>query len=70
MSLKWQCFVDFLHAVNPFIDRLAVEDKETYLDDLVGKLIQKFKSPVEINYEGNTIAIPYKSIVAYARKKF
>lgn len=58
--------------MNPFIDRIPVEDKETYLDDVVQRLIRKFKtSSVEVNQGQNsdTIAIPYKNIVGYAQKK-
>lgn len=57
--------------MNPFIDRIPVEDKAAYLDDVVQRLIRKFKTPVEVNQDNkqNTIAIPYKNIVAYARKR-
>ncbi|XP_037052031.1 juvenile hormone acid O-methyltransferase-like [Bradysia coprophila] len=61
---------NILRSVNPFIDRIPIQNQETYLEDLLQNFVQNHV--VRDDFYGNSelcrIAPPYKLMVAYARK--
>lgn len=56
-----------MHSVNPFVDRIPVENRQEYLNDLIEKLVPKCKEDLDENNE-RRILLPYKLLIAYARK--
>lgn len=63
-------FIDCVHSINTFIDRIPDDEKSDYLDDLVERLIQKcsVRDDIDKNNKILRFTLPYKLVVAYARK--
>lgn len=62
--------VGSFEAINPFIDRIPVEEKQAYLDDFMQRMMKKCHvfGDLERNKDGCRITYPYKLLVAYAQK--
>lgn len=60
-----------MKAINPFIDRIPVSLQNNFMDDLINTVIS-----LDLNENHNSndsdckFNIPYKLLVAYARKSF
>lgn len=63
-------FSDLLHPVDQFIDRIPIDQKQAYLDDVVRRMMQKCIEPNDLQTDDETrpIVLRIKRVVAYARK--
>lgn len=70
IDLKKLLFIDCVHSINTFIDRIPDDQKPDYLDDLVERLIKKcsVRDDIDTNSKIPRFILPYKLVVAYARK--
>lgn len=53
--------------MSPFLDRLPVEDKASYVEDLMEKMIKRCIRP-NGNEDKDEIIATYKDIMVYAKK--
>lgn len=70
MTFLLLLFADVLKSVNPFIDRIPIQDQQDYIQELINDFVDagfQLNEPFEDN-ETLKIAPPYKLLVAYARK--
>lgn len=64
------CLTDLLHSVDLFIDRIPVDQKQAYMNDVVRRMIRKsiVQNDLQINDDTQPITLRFKRVVAYARK--
>lgn len=58
------CFSEFFIAVNPFLDRMPVGDRASYMDDFMQKIIIRCTRPNGDGY-GDPVIVPYQDIMVY-----
>lgn len=63
--------LDNMKAINPFIDRMPVSLQDNFMDDLINTVISlDLNENHNFNDSDCKFNIPYKLLVAYARKSF
>lgn len=69
-NIIYLCFKACVHSVNPFVDRIPIEQKQAYLDDLLQQVRDRcyIRDDIVDNQKIRQYLLPHTLLIAYARK--